>query len=354
MGVDQSPTSPNDIPVLVTGGTGMVGAYLLELLSQAGYRRIRAIYRPGTLPYISKETSQHIEWFECDLLDPLSLEEAMQDIAQVYHCAGLISFRKKDRKEMIQVNVEGTANLVNIALHQGVRKVLHVSSVAALGRTKPGQERNEKDHWERSPYNTFYGLSKYQGEQEAWRAQAEGLSLNVVNPSIILGAHDWDSGPGRFFPMIDDGFRFYPAGGTGLVDVRDVVRFMKLLMESDITGERFILNARTLSYQDFFQKIATALDVSAPSIRINTFFQQVAWRLAWTNEKLRGKPSLISRETAAQASHTYYYPAHKSKDTFDFKYRDVDQSIREMASAYRKWQKARGYPHLSFRQHENV
>lgn len=322
----------------------MVGAYLLELLVQAGYRRIRAIYRPGTQPYTSPVIHQRIEWVECNLLDPVALEDAMQGIAQVYHCAGVISFRKKDRKEMLRVNVEGTANLVNIALFTGLSRMLHVSSVAALGRTKPGQQRDEKDHWERSPYNSFYGLSKYQGEQEAWRAQAEGLHLNVVNPSIILGAHNWQSGPGRFFPMIDQGFRFYPGGGTGLVDVRDVVRFMKMLMESSISGERFILNAGTLSYRDFFQKIATALGVRAPEIKINTFLQQIAWRLAWLNEKRTGKPSLISRETATQASYTYYYPADKSREVFNFQYRDIDQSIREMALAYRQWQQRGGYP----------
>lgn len=350
MDLDQSLPTANYTPVLVTGGTGMVGAYLLELLSQSGYQRIRAIYRPGTQPYNSDQINNPIDWIECDLLDPVGLGEAIQGVSQIYHCAGLISFRKKDRKNLLSVNVEGTANLVNLALEHGVDKVLHVSSVAALGRTKPGQERSEKDHWERSPYNTFYGLSKFQGEQEAWRAEAEGLNLNVVNPSIILGAHQWQHGPGQFFPLIDQGFRFYPGGGTGLVDVRDVVRFMQLLMESNISGERFILNANTLSYQDFFHKIARALNVPAPTIKINSFFQQIAWRLAWIKEKITGHTSLISRETAAQASHTYYYPARKSRQVFGFQYRDIDASIAEMAHAYRLWQTQGGYPHLSFRQ----
>ena len=332
----------------------MVGAYLLELLNQASYRRIRAIYRPGTRPYSSPQLKHPIEWIECDLLDPMMLEESVQGIEQIYHCAGLISFRKKDRKEMLKVNVEGTANLMNAALDTGVKKVLHVSSVAALGRTKPGQQRDEKDHWERSPYNTFYGLSKYQGEQEAWRAHAEGLRLNVINPSIILGAHDWHSGPGRFFPMIERNFPFYPIGGTGLVDVRDVVRFMMQLMESDIFGERYILNAGTLSYQTFFQKIAEAMKLSPPRFKISTALQQIAWRLSWLNETLTGKTSLITRETAAQSSYTYYYPADKSKDVFNFQYRNLDDSIQEMALAYQQSKNTGEILHLPFYQPEKA
>jgi nucleoside-diphosphate-sugar epimerase len=354
MNFQPSPPSPKDTPVLVTGGTGMVGAYLLELLDQAGYRCIRAIYRPGTQPHSSARIKHTIQWVECDLLDPLTLEKTIREVEQIYHCAGLISFRKKDRKEMLRVNVEGTANLMNIALHAGIKKVLHVSSVAALGRTKPGQERDEKDHWERSPYNTFYGLSKYQGEQEAWRAHAEGLNLNVVNPSIILGAHDWYSGPGRFFPMLDRSFPFYPVGGTGLVDVRDVVHFMVQLMESDINGERYILNAGTLSYQAFFQKIAQALQVPPPRFKISRLLQQIAWRMSWLQETLTGKPSLITRETAAQSSYTYHYPADKSKAAFDFQYRNLDQSIQEMALAYQQWKNKEETVHLPFYQPEKA
>jgi len=326
----------------------MVGSYLLDLLLQEGYTNIRAIYRPGSQPYLSKWGENVVEWVACDLLDPFLLSDCTQGVTQIYHCAGVISFRKEDRQEMQAVNVEGTANLVNAALANGVQKIVYVSSVAALGRTRPGQERSEKDYWERSPYNTFYGFSKFQGEQEVWRGHAEGLQVKVVNPSIILGAHDWYSGPGRFFPLIDGGFRFYPAGGTGLVDVRDVVCFMQQLMESDINGERYILNAATLSYQDFFRKVAQALQVRAPHLKIGHFIQQIAWRMSWIGGKLSGQPSLITRETAAQASYTYHYLADKSKATFAFQYRDIDQSIQEMAPAYRNWQATAQIGHLPF------
>lgn len=335
-------------PILVTGGTGMVGTYLLRLLIRSGYENIRAIYRPDSDLSFAKTINGPIEWVECDLLDQVGLEDALEGIEQVYHCAGIISFRKIDRPYMMAVNVDGTANLVNMALQKKVKRLLHVSSSAALGRTKPGEVIDENKQWERSPYNTFYGLSKYLGEQEAWRGDAEGLEVVVVQPSIILGAHHWEEGPGRFFPMIDKGFRFFPAGGTGLVDVRDVVLFMKILMESDIKGERYLLNDDTLTYKDFFHRIARALGVKAPTTQINHLIQQVAWRATWLREKLTGKPSLVTRETAAQSSHTYYYPADKSRTELDFQYRDLNTTIQEMAACYLAWKKTGKISTLDF------
>ncbi|MEM6380485.1 MAG: NAD-dependent epimerase/dehydratase family protein [Bacteroidota bacterium] len=320
--------------VLVTGGTGLVGAYLLRYLVEQGYQNIRAIFREGSDRSRTETINTKIEWLECDILDVVGLEEATQSVDQIYHCAAMISFNQKDRKEMMEVNVTGTANLVNVALYNGVRRFLQVSSVAAIARTKPGQTLKESDKWERSPYNTQYGLSKYLAEQEAWRGFAEGLEMVVVNPSIILGVHQWNSGPARFFPLLARGFSFYPAGGSGFVDVRDVVFFMVKLMESQQNGERFILNAQTLSYQSFFQKIANSIGAKIPRMRIAPTMQQIAWRLAWVQQVLTGKPSLITKETAAQSSRTYYYDASKSTSILDFAYRDLDKTIAEIGAFY--------------------
>lgn len=323
-------------PILVTGGTGLVGAYLLRYLVQQGYQNIRALYRIGSDRSFTASINARIEWIAGDVLDIIGLEEATQGVEQIYHSAAMISFNQKDRKEMMQANIEGTANLINTALHNGVKRFLQVSSVAAIARTKPGQTLKETNQWERSSYNTQYGLSKYLAEQEAWRGFAEGLELVVVNPSIILGVHRWNSGPARFFPLLDKGFPFYPAGGSGFIDVRDVVVFMVKLMESNLNGERFILNAQTLSYQSFFQKIANSIGAKSPKTRIGPSWQQLAWRLAWVQQILTGKPSLITKETAAQSSRTYYYDATKSTSMLDFEYRDLDATIIEIGRFYKK------------------
>lgn len=338
------------VSVLVTGGTGFVGSYLLRYLLAKGYRRIRAIYRPETQSPVLAELKEQVEWVECDVLDLVGLEEALAGIDWVLHAAAVVSFREQDRQEMMEVNVTGTANMVNIALDMGVKRFLHLSSVAAIGRTKPGDSFNEENTWVRSPYNTQYGLSKYLAEQEAWRGFAEGLDLVVLNPSVILGSYDWRVGSARFFKMIGEGFRFYPRGSTGLVDVRDVVELMVRLMESDYSGQRFIANAETWTYQNLFRRIAQLLEKPAPSIRITPFLQGVSWRLARLQSLLSGKPSLITRETARQSAHTYHYQNQKSKEWLDFRYRPVEQTLREIAGDYLATTSPEKVPPLSFEQ----
>lgn len=335
-------------PILVTGGTGLVGAYLLRWLIKQGYQNVRALYRPGADLSPTSAINGQIDWISGDILDIVSLEDATQGIEKIYHSAAMISFNQKDRKQMLQVNVEGTANVVNVALYNGVKRLLQVSSVAAIARTKPGQTLSENNQWERSPYNTQYGLSKYLSEQEAWRGFAEGLEVVVVNPAIILGVHRWDSGPARFFPMLDKGFSFYPVGGSGFVDVRDVVQFMTQLMEYGQKGERYILNAETLSYQSFFQKIAESIGAKVPSTRIAPNMQQLVWRLAWLQQKITGKPSLITKETAAQSSNTYFYDAAKSSTFYDFEYRDLTASILEIGALFKKSKQSENQKYLPF------
>ena len=262
--------------ILVTGGTGFLGSYLLRFLLQEGYQNIWALHRPTSDFSWIADIKSRIHWIECDILDILGLEDALDGVVEIYHSAAFISFLRSERKKMLQINVEGTANLVDIALFKGVKRLLNVSSVAALGRSKPIETLNEKNQWERSPFNTYYGLSKYLAEQEAWRGFAEGLEVVVVNPSMILGSHYWDYGTANFFSMIDKGLKFYPMGGNGFVDVRDVVRLMHKLMESGISGERYIANQETLAYQELFQRIAHQLNTNAPRIKVNAFLRELA------------------------------------------------------------------------------
>jgi len=129
---------------LVTGGTGFVGSYIIKNLVEKGHR-VRAIRRSKKLPfYISKEISNKIEWVNEDILDIISLQDAMRDVDVVIHSAAIVSFSKHDRSRMYQVNVEGTNNVVNAAIDTATKRLLHVSSVAALGRTTKEETVTEK------------------------------------------------------------------------------------------------------------------------------------------------------------------------------------------------------------------
>jgi nucleoside-diphosphate-sugar epimerase len=235
------------------------------------------------------------------MLDVALLEEVMQGVTTVYHCAGLVSFNKKDKHQLYKINVEGTANLVNVALDAGVQKFLYVSSVAALGRIRENEIIHEKMQWTPETSNSKYGESKYLGEMEVWRAQAEGLQTVVVNPSIILGAGDWNEGSTAIFKSVYEEFPWYATGTTGYVDVRDLVNAMIMLMESDVSAERFIISGHNASYQDVFNAIADAFNKKRPTKMVTPFLAGLVSKWEAIKSSLTGRAPLVTKETAATA-----------------------------------------------------
>lgn len=328
--------------ILITGATGFIGAHLLQQLLNDGFTNIRGFRRPGSPMELVGGLADKVQWVDGDLLDIFALEIAMEGCDYVFHCAAVVSFDPAEAERLRRVNITGTANVVNTALMLGVKKLLYVSSIAALGRTKQHITIDESAKWERSPFNTRYAISKYQGEMEVWRGYAEGLDIAVVNPSIVLGSGYWESGPAHFFPMVDSGFPFYPAGTTGLVDVRDVAWFMARLMESPIKNERFILNADHYPYQQLLNQIAAALQARPPRYKVGKFLRGLSWRAAWLQAKLTGTRPFLTRETARNSSWVFYYDNQKSRQHFDFEYTPIAQTIQDTAAAYRqaKGQKA--------------
>ena len=263
--------------ILVTGGTGLVGSHLLRSLV-GDNKAVRAIYRGGGVGGVVDGVVDGVEWVRADLLEPQSLYEAMQGIDEVYHCAALVSYRSGDAEELLRSNVVGTRNVVNMALEAGVRRLLHVSSTAVLGGSSCSGLIGEGSLVGSGVGLTNYGRSKLLSELEVWRGIEEGLECVIVNPSIVLGRGDWGRGSPRLIQRVWNGLRFYPGGGSGFVDVLDVVDLMRLLMDSCVSNERFILNGANLSYRDFFGMVASELGVSAPSWRAGTFLGELSWR----------------------------------------------------------------------------
>lgn len=322
--------------ILVTGGTGFVGSYLLRYLVERGYTRIRALRRPASNLDLVAPVADRIEWIEGDVLDIFALADALTGVEQVYHCAALVSFLPGDAQRLLQVNVEGTANVVNAALEAGIDKLVHISSVAALGRTRNGETLSEQNFWQRGPHNTNYAISKFLSEQEVWRGMAEGLRVGVVNPSIILGSGRWDEGPLRFFRLAWNNFPFYPQGGSGFVDVRDVARFMIQLMESSIDGQRYILNAENTSYGDLLRQMALLLDRRPPFIPSGRLLHAIAWRFAGIAALFSSRPPFITRETARNATRRYFFDNQKSMADFDFHYTPLAETLAATCRQFRE------------------
>ncbi len=322
--------------ILITGATGFIGAYLLHYLVSKDEKNIRALRRQSSPLDLVESIYNQVEWVEGDILDPTSLEDAMQGIDKIYHCAAIVSFNQNDAAYMMRVNQEGTANVVNIALEKKVEKLVYVSSIAAIGRRKNETTINEKSKWSSDKSNTPYGISKHLAEMEVYRGMAEGLNAAIVNPSNVLGSGFWKgrATTGQFFFKMWRGLPFYPAGGTGFVDVRDVVRFMHLLMESDITSERYILNGDNLPFLTIFENIAKSLSVRIPFIKVSPLIREVAWRSSWLLSKFTGKPPFITKQTARYSARNYFYENGKSLEQFSFLYTPIEQTIKETGNQF--------------------
>ena len=318
--------------ILVTGGTGFLGSYLLRMLVQRGLR-VRALRRPESPVDLVREINGQVDWVEGDINDVLGLEAAFEGVTHVFHCAAMVSFHPRDVRRMMQINVEGTANIVNLALTHQVQKLVHVSSIASLGRTKERPQLDETAKWVTSKSNSHYAISKYLGEQEVWRGQAEGLQTAIVNPAIILGSGFWEVGSARFFKQVDAGLKFAPVGRSGFVDVRDVAAFMIRLMESEIRGERYILNAENMDFSRFFQLVANALHTKPPSIPVTPLLAEVAWRVEWMKEKLFGIEPMVTKESARSSVSSFYYNPEKSRQS-GCQYRPLEKTVQEIAEQF--------------------
>ncbi|MBS1587289.1 MAG: NAD-dependent epimerase/dehydratase family protein [Bacteroidetes bacterium] len=321
--------------VLVTGASGFLGQHLVRALSAQG-ERVRALYN-NNAPGDDLKDLPGINWQKYDLLDVYEVAEAMKDITHVYHCAAIISFDPKRKEEMIHFNVEATANIVNQALEQDIEKLVYVSSIAALGRSEDvKKEINEDEAWEESKYNSGYGLSKYLAEMEVWRGIGEGLNAAVVNPGTILGeTNSWHDGSAHIMKIVYKQFPFYTPGVTSWVDVHDVVKAVVMLMQSNISDERFILSAGNYSFKEIFTMMAGALNRRAPRIEAGRFLSGLTWRAYGLRRLLTGKPSIITRESAEIAQKHSYYDNTKFRSFFPaFSYTPIHETISNMSAAF--------------------
>lgn len=336
--------------IFVTGGTGLIGSHLLFELVSAG-NKVKALKRKTsnlqqvlkTFSYYSEtpqELFRTIEWVDGDILDYFGLEKLLAGADEVYHCAAIVSFDGSDRKQMINNNVEGTANLVNAALEAGVKKFCHVSSVSALGKNQNGYPVDELTNWMPSKKVTGYSHSKFFSETEIWRGIEEGLNAVIVNPSIVLGPGNWEAGSSRLFKTIWDGLKFYTKGVTGFVDVKDVVNAMVLLMDDKnfktCKNQRFLLNAENLSYQELFFAIADELGKSRPKFYASPLATGLAWRAAAVSRIFSKNAPAISRETASAAHTNTFYDGSKITRAISFDYQPVSKSIRQTAALMKK------------------
>lgn len=309
--------------IFVTGGAGLVGKELLSQLLSDGYH-VRALFHSSQIEL----DHPNLEKVQGDILDVVLLEEALEGITHVFHCAALVSYDPADRYQLFKLNTTGTANIVNACIDGGIRKLVYVSSVAAIGRNR-NEVVNEQMTWSEKTNNSTYGKSKYLAEMEVWRGIGEGLDAVIVNPSLILGGTDWSSGSSAIFKSAYDEFPWYSEGMSGFVDVRDVARAMILLMNSNISGQRFILSGENVSFRQIFSSIAKCFGKKPPHKKVTPLLAEFVWRLEALKASFSGKKPLLTRETARTSlAHIRFDTSKILKALPGFHFTPIEETIR--------------------------
>lgn len=334
--------------ILVTGATGLVGSHVLLKLLENGdlvsaiYRSDASIQKTKSIfsLYNKQKLFEKINWIEADILDVPSLEHAFRNIDYVYHCAAVISYDPSDEKILRKTNIEGTANIVNFCLQYRVKKLCHVSSIAALGDPKPHELLvTEETEWNPEKSHSDYAISKYGAEMEIWRGQQEGLNVVIVNPGVILGpganAADWQNGSAEIFSRVADGLSFYTKGTTGFTTVVDVVLIMIWLMKSEIQGKRFIVVSENRSFQEIITVVAKSLHKKPPTIAANRWMTAIAWRLDWLCS-IFGRKRTLSHMMAESLHHTERFSNDRIKEVMDYEFEHVDAYINSIGAHYPK------------------
>lgn len=345
---------PDSSKVLVTGATGLVGGHLTAALVLQG-KNVRAIYRDKKkienvreiFSFYTNDEEKYfsqIEWVAADVTDVFSLEDALNGIEEVYHCAGLVSFNEADREQLQKINAEGTANIINIALEKNacaelgrsIKKFCHVSSVATLQVQANKKYIDEFSVWKTATGNSSYAISKYRGEFEAWRGMSEGLNVVVVNPSLVLGAGCWGQSSGELITRMQKGVPFYTEGVTGYVDVRDVANCMIKLMDENKFGSRYILNAENISFYDVTTRLRRSFGKKPAKFKAGSFLLNLARYADGIRVLLSGKKRIITKNIVISALAKNQYDNSKICKELNYSFIPVNEALGYVAEKYMK------------------
>jgi dihydroflavonol-4-reductase len=330
--------------VFITGATGLLGSYLaLELLQQNHH--VKALYRhekskeqvKAIFSYYTSNAAaffDKIEWIKGDLNETFVLEDALKDATDVYHCAGLVSFNKKDREQLYAINAKGTANIVNACLENGKVNLCYVSSIAAINNADYKAALNETIFWKTKGNESDYAKSKYSGEREVWRGIEEGLNAVIVNPGVILASGFWHQSSGKIFSLCYKGQSFYTMGKAAYIDVIDAARIMLQLMQQQKFSERYILIEGNYEYKFVLDTIHSLFNKKQPSIKAERGMLQLAQWGSKLKHLFSPNSEVVTKEIAQALLSTQLYDNTKVKTQLNYTFTPFGSTLQRICKNY--------------------
>jgi len=326
--------------IAITGANGLLGSYIVRKLINQNEPFV-AIKRKGSDISLLSDVNESITWLDADILDTVALTDAFKEATHVIHTAAVVSFNPRRANQVMDINVEGTRNVVNVCLALGIKRLVHVSSVAALGRQKGQAFIDENNKWVEASTNSTYAKSKYFAELEVFRGQEEGLSSVIINPSLILAGANWNISSAQLFKYVWEQKPFYIGGFVNYIDVQDLVEITYTLLRSDISGERFIASAGKISYKDFFGMIAKEFNKKAPSIELGKTFLKVGAFLEGVISGITGGEPRLTPETARLAGSDFLFQNKKLTNTLKFEFQPIEKTLQRCCLYYIEKMKAK-------------
>jgi len=319
--------------ILVTGGTGFLGRIIIEKLLEQNYKDISVI-SSQLVEDINKMSG--VAYHHCDITDVVELSQYVESADIVIHAAGFISYQKQDVKKLQNVNSRGTENVANLCIHHKPRKVVHISSIAAIPNHPLRKLISEKDRFNDRNFSSNYGMTKYIGESHMWRARAEGVDVCVLNPSLIIGIGDWQKGTPNFFQKIDQGLKYYPSGGNGIVYANDIADFIIWILKGKAEEDQYILSGENVMFKHLFDLIADSLSIPKPTLEIKGMLKYAARVVDLLQSTIYNHPRYLSKESLANISEVKRFDNSLSLTVEGFEYTDIKLAVQNISEAYLK------------------
>ena len=326
----------------VTGATGLIGSHLVLRLAEEGMP-VSALFRNengksevfNLFQFYGKENLfSQVQWVKGDVEDADDMFDLTEGMHTVFHCAAIVSYHRKDATRMLEVNINGTKNVVNACIENEVKHLIHVSSISALGDSK-GEVIDEETPRDFNDYHSNYSKGKYLSEQEVWRGIQEGLNATILNPGVIFGPNNCTRSSGTMIARIEKGLPALPAGGSGIVSVLDVVEVMIRAAKQAPTNERYILCAENIRMSELFTKIADALHVKIGKTIAKKWQIKLVFYMEALVEIFTGKRATITREIIRNYDEVKQFDGSKAARAFGFEYRNTFSSIEDTIRNYK-------------------